>query len=63
MSEPYVAKKSLGESIAFPVQRSCGITIRLTFASEPNQEAPILIRELLRNSYLNRLSSESRCDQ
>ena len=63
MSEPYAAKPSLGESVAFPLKSSCGISIRLIFATEPNQEAPILIRELLRNSYLNRLSSEGRCEQ
>ena len=49
--------------IAFHIQNQDGVSIRLIFSEKPNSEAPALISELLRNSYFNRLSSESRCEQ
>ncbi len=61
MNDPSQMNTNTGKSIVIPEQTFEKANIRLSFSAEPNREAPALIRELFRHSYLNRLSSESRC--
>lgn len=52
-----------GNGIVFPDQKDDNVSIQLRFSDEPNREVPRLVREILRSSYIKRLSSESRCEQ
>ena len=40
-------------------QRYKGVRLELSFSQQPNREAPVMIKEILRNAYLKRITSES----
>ncbi len=60
MNKPRTAKPDAGKYVVIPDQECDGVSIRLKFSTEVNHQAPAVIRELLRKSYINRLASEGR---
>jgi len=63
MNENRMPNSERKTSVIFSECKGAECSIRLVFSEEQNLEAPALIRELLRNSYFNRISSESRCQR